>query len=55
MQDLTEEEADAIALMWDGPRDTGDRLWYGIAIGTPMAALAGPARSSSDSSMPSTG
>lgn len=40
---LTEKEADAIVLMWDGPRDgEGDRLWYGIPIGTPMAALAGP-------------
>jgi pimeloyl-ACP methyl ester carboxylesterase len=41
---LTEAEADAIALMWDGPRDTdGARLWYGLTVGTPMAALAGPA------------
>jgi hypothetical protein len=41
---LTESEADAIALMWDGPRNgDGDRLWYGIPIGAPMAALAGPA------------
>jgi hypothetical protein len=41
---LTENEADAITLIWDGPRyASGDRLWYGIPIGTPMAALAGPA------------
>jgi len=40
---LTAAEAEAIARMWDGPRDTdGERLWYGIPIGTPMAALAGP-------------
>jgi pimeloyl-ACP methyl ester carboxylesterase len=40
---LTEAEADAIALMWDGPRDgDSDRLWYGLTIGTPMGALAGP-------------
>jgi hypothetical protein len=40
---ITAEEAEAIARIWDGPRDTdGQRLWYGIPIGTPMAALAGP-------------
>lgn len=40
---LTAAEAEAIARMWDGPRDVdGERLWYGIPIGTPMAALAGP-------------
>jgi hypothetical protein len=40
---LSAAEAEAIARMWDGPRDAdGERLWYGIPIGTPMAALAGP-------------
>jgi hypothetical protein len=40
---LTEAEADAIELMWDGPRNLdGERLWYGLTPGTPMGALAGP-------------
>jgi hypothetical protein len=40
---LTAAEAEAIARIWDGPRDVdGMRLWYGIPIGTPLGALAGP-------------
>jgi hypothetical protein len=39
---LTPKEVAAVRKVWDGPRSTdGNRLWYGLTRGTPLAALAG--------------
>ena len=39
---LTATEAGAIKKIWDGPRNgRGERVWFGLAPGTPLAALAG--------------
>jgi hypothetical protein len=39
---LTAAEAGAIKKIWDGPRNgRGERVWFGLAPGTPLAALAG--------------
>jgi hypothetical protein len=34
---LTEEEAEAVDMIWDGPRNTyGDKIWFGLDRGTAM-------------------
>jgi pimeloyl-ACP methyl ester carboxylesterase len=39
---LTPGEVAAVRKIWDGPRSgDGNRLWYGLTRGTPLAALAG--------------
>jgi hypothetical protein len=41
---LTETEAEAIDLIWDGARNTrGKRIWFGLDRGTNLAALNGTA------------
>ena len=37
---LTPAEAEAIDMIWDGPRNTyGDKVWYGLERGTDLTAL----------------
>ena len=39
---LTSKEVAAVRKIWDGPRSSdGNRLWYGLTRGTPLAALSG--------------
>jgi hypothetical protein len=41
---LTPEEADAVNLVWDGPRnEKGNRIWYGLDRGSDFSILDGPA------------
>jgi len=41
---LTEAEAEAIDLIWDGPRNApGSKIWFGLDRGTALTGLAGPA------------
>jgi hypothetical protein len=41
---LTAAEADAIDLIWDGPRNAdGRKIWFGLDRGTSLAGLNGPA------------
>jgi tannase/feruloyl esterase len=40
---LTAQEASAILKIWNGPTSSsGQRLWFGLERGTPLAFLAGP-------------
>jgi hypothetical protein len=40
---LTPSEAEAIDLIWDGPRnDRGNKIWFGLDRGTSLPALDGP-------------
>jgi Tannase and feruloyl esterase len=44
---MTEAQAQAIGMIWDGPRNQrGQRLWGGITRGTSFATLTGPFSSS---------
>jgi hypothetical protein len=39
---LTPKEVAAVRKVWEGPRSAdGNRLWYGLTRGTPLAALSG--------------